>query len=310
MPATEWRPIEWDTVALQRAIQQSAIETLGSGRPMASNEKRVPRSGGMSAKIGKTYTADETDNDTVVLESRKFNGLGFFDEDDLSDIETTLDAIAVKQKDWATTYAVKFDNSCIGVTAAKSSTDADERPFTSVYKAVRTNGTADTPESGYSADANYINWNGAASAAYDKLSEALRVVEVGAYFNEPDALIIADPAFRAVLRGVKDNNGTPVFVQGQGGDSGQPDSLFGIEIVWSRGARTANKASDKPEGNPLLVFCGDRNQLLRGDRLNPEFRYAPSEVHGTTDEAAIKFRARKAFAVGHVNAFAVLEKTA
>jgi hypothetical protein len=120
-------------------------------------------------------------------------------------------------------------------------------------------------ESGYVADANYVNWTGAASAAYDAFSNTLKLVETSDYWDENNALIIANPAFRDVLRQVKDNNGTPIFVQGQGNDSGQPDTLFGVDDLlepWRQDQ--LNHESSTPGGNPLLVFVGDRNLMKLG----------------------------------------------
>jgi HK97 family phage major capsid protein len=141
------------------------------------------------------------------------------------------------------------------------------------------------------------------------MSKALNLVEVSDYWDESNALIIAHPAFRQVLRNVKDNNGTPVFVQGQGGDAGQPDSLFGVEIFWSRGAKTSPSMSASPTGNPLLVFVGDRNLLKLGVRSGPESRLDLSRAHDNVDDTAVKFRTRRGFQLGRIAGFSVLEKT-
>lgn len=298
-----WVPVEYDSNVLQRALQDSAIETYGRGIPMTSDTKKVPRNAGHSVAAGSTYSADSSTADTVLLDSVKFTGLDVMDEDQLSDAESIIDVIGAKMTDWATSYAVAFDNSCIGVTAASNGTT---RPFTSIYKAVRTTDSAVS----YTADTNYVNYAGAASAAYDALSSTLALVEGGAHWRESNALVIAHPTFKDVLRKAKDTTGAPVFVQGQGGDSGTPDRLFGIDIQWSRGAKTSNFFIEEPEGNPLLVVVADRDKLVRGDRLPVAFRLDESRSHDLVDESALKFRTRKAFVVGHVKAFAVCEKTA
>lgn len=300
-----WIPIEWDSEVIMRVLKASAIEATAQRHPMNTATKRILRQAGYRVTVGTTYDRDDSDLDYVTLTARRFMGQSVLDEDDVADADMIVDTIGQRAKDWAVSYATALDNACLGVTAAENGTTA---PFTSVYKQVRSNGSA--AASGYVADANYVNYNGTATGAYDKFSEALRLVEVTDYWDENTALIIAHPAFRDVLRRVKDNNGTPVFVQGQGGDAGQPDTLFGVEIFWSRGSKTANQVTASPEGNPLLVFVGDRGLLKLGVRSGPESRLDVSRAHDTTDDTAVKFRSRRGFQLGHVTGFSVLEKTA
>ena len=298
-----WIPIEWDSEIIMRVLKASAIEATAQRHVMNTSTKRILRQQGYNVTVGKTYTRDDSDLDYVTLTARRFMGQSVLDEDDVADADMIVDTIAARALDWGVSYATPLDNACLGVTATENGTTA---PFTSVYKAVRTNTTAE----GYTADANYVNHGGAASAAYDDLSGCLRRVETSDYWDENNALIIANPAFRDVLRRVKDNNGTPIFVQGQGADSGQPDRLFGVEIFWSRGAKTSNGVSPSPEGNPLLVFVGNRDLLKLGVRSGPESRFDVSSAQDSVDEMAVKFRSRRGFKLGHTKAFAVLEKTA
>ena len=298
-----WIPIEWDSEIIMRVLKASAIEATAQRHVMNTSTKRILRQQGYNVTVGKTYTRDDSDLDYVTLTARRFMGQSVLDEDDVADADMIVDTIAARALDWGVSYATALDNACLGVTATENGTTA---PFTSVYKAVRTNTTAE----GYTADANYVNHGGAASAAYDDLSGCLRRVETSDYWDENNALIIANPAFRDVLRRVKDNNGTPIFVQGQGADSGQPDRLFGVEIFWSRGAKTSNGVSPSPEGNPLLVFVGNRDLLKLGVRSGPESRFEVSSAQDSVDEMAVKFRSRRGFKLGHTKAFAVLEKTA
>lgn len=298
-----WIPIEWDSEVIMRVLKASAVEALAQKHTMNTATKRILRQSGYSVTVGTTYTTDASDLDYVTLTARRFMGRSVLDEDDLSDAAMIVDTIAQRGADWAVSYATALDNACLGVTATENGTTA---PFTSVYKAVRTTTSAES----YTADAHYVNHAGAASAAYNDLSEALRLVEITDYWDANQALIIAHPAFRDMLRRVKDNNGTPVFVQGQGADAGQPDTLFGVEIFWSRGAKTANQVSPTPEGNPLLVFVGNRHLMKLGVRSGPESRLDVSRAHDDTDDTAVKFRSRRGFKVGHTKAFSVLEKTA
>lgn len=298
-----WIPIEWDSEVIMRVLKASAVEALAQKHVMNTATKRILRQSGYTVTVGTSYTTDASDLDYVTLTARRFMGRSVLDEDDVADAAMIVDTIAQRGADWAVSYATALDNACLGVTATENGTTA---PFTSVYKAVTTTTTAE----GYTANDNYVNYGGAASAAYDDMSEALRLVEVTDYWDANQALIIANPAFRDVLRRTKDNNGTPIFVQGQGGDSGQPDTLFGVEIFWSRGAKTSAAVSESPEGNPLLIFCGNRSLLKLGVRSGPESRLDVSRAHDDTDDTAVKFRSRRGFKVGHTKAFSVLEKTA
>jgi len=298
-----WIPIEWDSEVIMRVLKASAIEALAQRHNMQTSTKRILRQQSYDVHVGKTYVPDEGDLDYVTLTARRFMGQSVLDEDDVADADMIVDTIAARAADWAVSYATALDNACLGVTAVENGTTA---PFTSVYKHLRTNDTA----AGYTADANYVNHNGAASAAYDDLSRALALVEDSDYWDENRSLIIASPAFREVLRNVKDDNGTPIFVRGQGGDSGQPDTLFGVEIFWSRGAKTAHSVSPSPTGNPLLVFVGNRDLLKLGVRSGPESRFDMSSALSNVDDMAVKFRSRRGFQLGHPKAFSVLEKTA
>lgn len=298
-----WIPIEWDSEVIMRVNKTSAVEALGQRHPMNTLTKRVLRQAGYQVTAGSTYTADSGALDYITLTAVRFMGQSVLDEDDLADASLIVDTIAQRAADWAVSYATAFDNSCLGVTAA--ATGDSTAPFTSVYKAIRTTNSATS----YTADANYVNNSAGPSAYYDDMSKTLKLVEAGDYWDGNNALIIAHPEFRDVLRRTKDNQGEPVFVQGQGADSGQPDRLFGVEIFWSRGAKTSPVMSSTPGGNPLLIFVGDRGLLKLGVRSGPESRVDVSRAHDSVDDTAVKFRTRRGFQIGHEKGFAVLEKT-
>ncbi|MDQ0907791.1 hypothetical protein QFZ22_003776 [Streptomyces canus] len=299
-----WKPVEYDDTTIAAASVLSAILAVAKPVPMSSETAYVRRVGGNGVSIGATYSDDASDHDKVLLTSFKFGGQNKLAEDDLADGESWGPVIQPLADAWLKSYAVILDNSCLGVTATSN---GSTRPFQSVYYKVRANGTASSAEAGYTADDNYVNFNGQASGAYDAMSSTLAKVEGGEYWDDTQALVIAHPAFRDVLRRTKDSTGMPIFVQGI---AGTPDTLFGVEIHWSRGSKTSNLATKAPEGNPLLVFVGDRNLLIRGDRSEVESRISLSDAHDSTDEVAVKYRARKAFAVGNVKGLSVMEKTA
>lgn len=298
----DWVPEEQGSAVIQRVNQMSAVETYARRIPMSSATKEEPRSGGMDVEVvskGGTYGEDASANDLVTLATRKFGKIARLTEEDLDDI-TAVDVLTTKRVDWATSYSKMIDNACLGTTAATNGTTV---PFTSVYKAIRTT-NADTS---YTADANYIS--AAGSVTYDNLSELLSLVEGGDYWDDSSALVIAHPKFKNVLRGIKDSQGRPIFVEGQGGDSGTPPTVFDHTARFSLGAKTSATALSAPTGNPLMIVCNS-NLLYLGTRSGPEWMVARANTGSagfTSDEDLLKLRARRGFAVAHENAFAVLE---
>lgn len=299
-----WIPIEWDDEVIQRVMSDSAVERYGHPTKMTTATKRILRSAGLAVAGGSTYSADTTDNDYVTLTARKVNSLFEVDEDDLSDADSVIDTVKTKGNDWAISYADHFDNACLASTGAENGTTV---LYTSVYKALRSNNT----DTDYTADDNYLSWNGTlaisgrgdGNSLYEKLSETFKLVENGKYWSAADQLVIASPSWRSKLRLCMDGQGRPIFIQGT---AGTPDTLFDVPIAWSRGCKTSPVNTQSPGGNGLLVY-GNRQFLKRGDRSNGEILVDKARAQDTTDNTAVKIRVRKGFAVGHEAAFAVLE---
>lgn len=294
----DWIPEETDSDVIQRVNQVSAVMAWGRHTPMGSATKKVPRSSGMEVKTlnkSGTYTSSNDENDDVLLTARKHTGLLTVAEEDLND--SAADIIAAKEIDWATSYGKYFDNATLAVSAAESSPTI---PYTSVYRAL----TQTNAVTGYTANDNIVGTVTAGSVAYDELSEALGRYEDGDYFDESLSVVIAHPTFRKQLRQIKDDQGQPIFVRGQGGDAGTPDTVFDIPVKWSNGCRVHATATQAPTGAPIMVF-GNKDFLIIGDRSNVETQPIPAAI-STTDEANVKIRDRKGFAIGHEKAFAVL----
>lgn len=309
-----WIPIEYDSDVVQRVQMESAIERYARSYPMRTATREIPRSAGMTVAPDTTYTDDASTNDKVVLTARRFIARFSIDEDDLGDVNSRLDTIASKGIDWAISYADTFDNACIGVTGTESSTPANHRPFTSLYKTVRTSDSG----AGYTADANYSSWDGtttknsgSGASSYEKLSGVFNLVETGKYWSPADMLVIASPTWRNVLRLSTDNNGEPIFNESAYIDSvtQRPvDTLFGTPIAWSRGCKTTSAgATDAPDGNSLLAYVNTR-YLALGRRSGPETLTDNARAQDDTDTYSVKFRTRRGFKVTHPKAVAVLEK--
>jgi HK97 family phage major capsid protein len=269
---------------------------------MATDTRHIPRSAGVDVNgvaKGSAYDEDTSTNDEVLLTAKKAGRAIRIADEDLQDSNVAI--IEQKRVDWATSWAKYLDNACLAVTAAESGVTV---PYTSVYKAIRTTNA----NTGYTADTNYVATATGGVVTYNNLSSLLGKVEVGDYWEEGLTLVIAHPSLREKLRNIKDDQNEPIFVRGQGGDSGTPDTLFGHRIRWSLGARTSATAVHNPTGNPLMIVV-NREFLAIGKRSGPESRVAGPDTGAAflTDEALLKMRARRAFALTHEKAAAVLE---
>lgn len=300
-----WIPEEFDSQVIMRVNQISGVEALGSPVPMNSETRSVPRSAGIGVSLvakGGSYGEDQSVNDAVILSAQKFGMAVRIAEEDIDD--AIADVIATKQKDWATSYGKMFDNACLAVSAAPGS----GVPFSSVYYAL----TQSDANTGYTANTN-LTQTGSAGTTYATLSQSLSPVERNNYFDISEMVCLAHPAYRNLLRNIKDNNGRPIFQESTagfpgGGMAASPDTIFGIPIHWSLGAMTSAVATPTPTGSPLIVWA-NRNYMIVGRRSGPEsvFIDGRNGLSALTDESILKMRARRAFAVGHENAFAVHE---
>lgn len=298
----DWIPEEWDSQVIQRVQQVSVVESEAREYPMATDTRHIPRSAGVDVNgvaKGSAYGEDESVNDDVLLTAKKAGRAIRIADEDLQDSNVAI--LEQKRVDWATSWAKYLDNACLAVTAAESGVTV---PYTSVYKAIRTTNS----DTSYTADANYVASATGGVVSYNNLSAVLGKVEVGDYWEEGLTLVIAHPSLREKLRNIKDDQNQPIFVRGQGGDAGTPDTLFGHRIRWSLGARTSATATHAPTGNPLVIVV-NRDFLAIGKRSGPESRVAGPDTGAAflTDEALLKMRARRAFALTHEKAAAVLE---
>lgn len=337
---SNWIPVEYGAQVIQRVTQHSAVETYGQSVMMTSNSRYISRDQGIEAGLvakGSTYAvgggsqgmgSNDDVEDAVLLTAGKWGTEVDIAEEDIMD--SLADIINSKSNAIGTALAKVYDNVSIGVNAAPGTSNAQT---TSVYYGL-THADANT---GYTANANVIA-TGAGTGGlptYSQLSTALSFVEQGDYFNEEDMICIAHPFFRNGLRQVKDTQGRPIFQESSGGFPGggqgaSPDTIFRIPVFWSLGANVTTAPSSKfatpnyatsgsaaagTAGNRLLVFC-NRLYVLSGKRTTnpnnpaatPEFQIVPPMYSGT-DTTILRGRMRRAFSMGHENAFALLEAT-
>lgn len=307
-----WLPEEKTSQVLGAIRRTSAIESIAKRIPMNSDAKTFPRSGGVTVDVipkGTAYGEDVAPNDEVTMVAKKFGRAVRIAEEDIDD--TVIDLLTQKKLDWASAYARHIDNAALGTSAAIGA----GVPFTSVYRAVT---TADA-FTGYVANAHRRT---ATAPGYDDFSALIGLAESSDYFDEASLVLIAHPFFKGVLRGLKDTNGNPLWVQGL---AGTPDTVFGYRVRWTVGAKVTATATSTPPatpasgtaapagtpGNPLMI-AANPDFLMLGVRSGPESVVIPGRdgVSALTDETILKMRARRGFVPAFADGFAVLERIA
>jgi len=311
-----WIPEETGSDVLLKVKRISAIDNFATPIPMLTDTRYVLRDFGTDVDVtakGAAYNEDATPNDRVQIDQYKFTRSYRIAEEDLK--WGAADMMIQKRSQFANFFGRKLDNAALGVNAAAN---AGTVPFTSVYKAVT---TADaTTGVSYTANANHIT--AADTVTYQNLSDLFARLEVGDYYDDAETVVMANDFFRGTLRTMVDGGGNLIFSEG---GQGQAPTLFGKPIIFTKGATvtttalaqvpappTSGISAKGAAGNPLIIV-GNRQHLLMGvprDRVwaGPSWKVIGPEI-SLTDEAVLKCRAFRGFAVGNPNAFAVLERT-
>lgn len=316
--ATGWLVEDKDSQVVKAYTHTSAWEKVARPITMTANVVEIPRIEDMDVDVipkGGAYGEETSDADVMSIRARKFGKALRIAEEDVED-KKLADYLELKKASAGSSFAKKFDNAAIGTSAAENGTTV---PFTSLYRAIT---TADAT-TGYTADANHIGLTEAAfaaeGAAYDTLNELISIAEESPYYDESQISIVASPYFRRVLRGVKDGQGRPLFlndvINGR-----RVDTVFGLPILWSVGARVTAVATTNPTGalgvkgtagNPLLAVVNKAAAIV-GNRKPFESVVIPGRdgLSALTDEDILKVRARKAAGVTVPGAHAVYEQLA
>jgi hypothetical protein len=306
-----WIPEEQDGPVLAKINATSVVETVARQEPMNTLTKKVYRDGGVdfegATQKGVAIAEDDSDVDTVILTARKLARIVRLNDEDVEDISSVQNIISQKQLGWATAYGIGFDNATLAVTAAENGTTV---PFTSLWKALKTTDAGLPDGVTYTAGDNEVVGVTATNGGvqrYTDLSNLFGKVENSQYWNDPDMLVIASPAFRKFFRGIVDTNGNPIFqenITAAGG--GVQDRLFNVPIRWTTGARTSAVSTNKPNGTPTM-FVGNTQFLIKGNRSGPEYAVAGpnSGAAFTVDQTLLKFRTRRGFGVGNPFAWAM-----
>jgi HK97 family phage major capsid protein len=283
---------EQGSVVIQDLIANSAVERFARRETMASRTKTVPRFVTDAPQVvaeGGTIPEASATLDEIVLTARKYAQIMHVSEEDLND--NLVDVLTASKREWASRWARKFDNACLGVTAAGDGDDG--QPFTSLYRAV----------SPGSAGANLIQTGGALT--FEDISNALGLVESSNKFDAANTVFMAHPKMLAHIRSMIGANNEYVLPNPL---DGTPGTLLGYPLVVSYGAATSAAATDAPAGNPLLIV-GNRQMLINGVRGGIE-SVVSRDAEFTKDGVLLKTRIRRGFAVADATAFAIVEKTA
>lgn len=277
---------------IQDLIANSAVERFARREAMASRTKSVPRFVGDAPVVvaeGAEIPASAPTLDEIVLTAKKYAQLIHISEEDVND--SLVDVLSTYKREWASRWARKFDNACLGVTADADGDDG--QPFGSLYNVVTDYNTA----------SNIITTGGAMS--YDDLNSALGLVEASSKFDAANTVWMAHPKMLKEIRGMVKGNSDLVLPDPL---AGTPGSLFGYPLVVSYGAAKSAAATDNPTGNPLLIV-GNRQMLINGVRGGVE-SVVSRDAEFARDGVVLKTRVRRGFAVADAGAFAIVEKTA
>jgi len=275
---------------IQDLIANSAVERFARRENMASRTKTVPRFVSDAPQVvaeGGTIPEASATLDEIVLTARKYAQIMHVSEEDLND--SLPDVLTVYKREWASRWARKFDNACLGVHAAADGDDG--QPFTSLYRAV----------SPGSAGTNLIQTGGALT--YAQLNNALGIAEDSSKFDAANTVWMAHPKMLKEIRGMIKGNNDLVLPDPL---AGTPGSLFGYPLVISYGAATSAAATDSPAGNALLIV-GNRQMLINGVRGGVE-SVVSRDAEFTKDGVLLKTRIRRGFAVADADAFAIIER--
>ena len=305
-----WLRDEQGSDVIRRVEYYSVAESSLRSVPMSGATKTEPRMADMSVAVvpkGSAYGEDTALNDEVTLTAVKFASALRLAEEDIDDQIANI--IEAKKLSWAGSFGVLLDNAVFGTSAAANGTTV---PFTSIYRSIT---TADAGL-GYTANANRVTTAGVVT--YAKLLQVMSLL-LGSGFAAGNAIWVAHPSFKATLLWIVDGQQRPIFTANPRQD--EPDQLFGYPIRWSMGAVVTATASGAPAivaaggaagaaGNPLIFF-GNPDFALVGKRSGVESVVIDGRdgLSALTDETILKVRARRAFVLAHVKAWAVLEVT-
>jgi hypothetical protein len=307
-----WQPIYWDDQIVGRAFQPSAImENAGRTINMKSIQYDVPRYADSAVGGGSQLTEGTSNGDVKPLYDWQYNGKETLDEAQLED--AAADTLSAVSYEWLNSLHIAYDNASIGVTAGRSTTVSNYRPYDSIYYNLT---QADT-STGYIANANLFK-NTIGTAGYDNLNTALGAVENSKFFDPQNAICFMHPSLKSRVRGIKDTQGRPIFVESTAGFPGggvRPQyEIFGVPVALTFGAVTTsggylgNVGGSSVPWHPLFVFA-NRRHLVRGNRIEPQAQFINANINVNALEHTVQHRARQGFCLTIPQSASILEVT-
>lgn len=298
-----WTPIIWTDEVAQREVQGSAIIQYGRPRPMTSNQMEIPRFVNADVGGGSQLVEDTNAGDVVDMFSYQYNGKFTLDEAQVED--NPANEVESVSYEWLNSLHVSYDNACLGVSANRSATATNYQPYKSAYYVVRNNDT----DMGYVADTNYTK-TGSGGLTYDYANTGLGLVEATKFWNPMNAIAIMHPTLKRSIRGIKDSQGRPIFVESSngtaGGGVGPQYELFGIPVAFSFGAQVSSSFKMTSVGNPLIIFAS-RRHMRYGPRIEPQAKFISADINANALEHTLQTRARLGFCATVPQAFSVVE---
>lgn len=298
-----WTPIIWDNEVAQREVQASAVIQYGRPKPMTSNQMEIPRFTNADVGGGSQLVEDTNSGDVTDLFSYQYNGKFTLDEAQVED--NPANEVESVSYEWLNSFHISYDNACLGVSAARSATATNYQPYKSVYYAV----THDDTDVGYVANTNYTK-TGSGGLTYDYANTGLGLVEATKFWNPMNAVAIMHPTLKRSIRGIKDSQQRPIFVESSngtaGGGVGPQYELFGVPVAWSFGAQVSPSFKMATTGNPLIIFAS-RRHLVHGARIDPQAKFISADINANALEHTLQTRARKGFCPTVPQAFSVIE---
>lgn len=301
-----WQPIIWDDQVIQREVQASAIYDTARLMNMVSNTYEIPRFTNAMVGGGSQLTEDTNNGDTIALYSYQYNGKETLDESQIED--SPADEVAAVTFEWMNSFHLSYDNACIGVSATRSSVATNYQPYNSIYYTVRHSDS----DVGYVADTNYVK-TGSGGLTYDLANTGLGFVEGTKFWNPINGCAYIHPTLKKAIRGIKDGQGRPIFVESStgfpGGGTVPRYELFGVPAYFSFGAVVSNDFNSFQTGtfgNPLIVFA-NRRHVVRGDRIPPQAQFINANININALEHTVQFRARQGFAATVPQAYGIVE---
>lgn len=307
---TGWLVEGKDSNVVKAFSHTSQWEQAARPISMTGNNVRIPRIADMGVAVipkGAAYPEDASGADTVLISAVKIGQALRIAEEDVDD-EKLADYIDLKKASAGSSFAKFYDNAAIGTSAAANGTTV---PFTSLYRALT---TADAT-TGYIANQNVQS---GAALTYDVLNSLVSLIEQTNFYDESQISVLASPALRGIIRGIKDGQNRPLFFDDVVNGTTVP-RIMGLPIRYTIGARVTATATATPAagagvkgtpGNALFAIV-NKAAAIDGTRKAFESVYIPGRdgTSALTDEDILKVRARKAAGVTTPQAHALFELT-